>query len=110
MVERELLITTNTYSNVNIFESNMKEIYKCAKCGEVFEEDLPVSELRVKYTPGRGYTHYLTKPGFVERRMAIGKANNDRLWEEVYEKYDGISDLHDFVDWLKEYYIVPEKI
>lgn len=82
----------------------------CNECGEVFGGDLPVAELRAKYTSGQGYSHYLTKPGFVERRMAIGKANNDKLWDELYNEYDGVSDLHDFVDWLKKYYIAPEKI
>lgn len=69
----------------------------CKKCGQMFDGNMVVEEL-------------LTKPGFVERRMALGKANNNKQWDKIYEDYKGVSDLHDFVDWLKANYIAPEKI
>jgi len=53
---------------------------------------------------------FQTKPGFVERRMTLGKLNNDKQWDEIYESYSGVSDLHDFIDWLKQNYIAPERI
>ena len=69
----------------------------CKSCGEIFDGDMPASELT-------------TKPGFVERRMAQGKANNDRTWDSIYSEYKEVSNLYDFIDWLKANYIAPEKI
>lgn len=69
----------------------------CKSCGNIFDGDMLASDLP-------------TKPGFVERRMAQGKANNDKMWDSIYNEYKGVSDLHDFVDWLKTNYIVPEPI
>jgi hypothetical protein len=56
------------------------------------------------------FPDFETKPGFVERRMKQGKENNDRIWDQIFESYNGVSDLHNFVDWLKVNYIAPEKI
>jgi hypothetical protein len=62
---------------------------------------------------------FQTKPGFVERRMALGKHNNDKLWDEIYEEYSTeqyppfggpFTDALSFIDWLKQNYIVPERI
>ena len=62
---------------------------------------------------------FQTKPGFVERRMALGKLNNDKLWDKIYEEYSNeqyplfggpFTDALSFIDWLKQYYIVPERI
>jgi len=83
----------------------------CNDCGEIFEGNMSV-ELFVTEAN-------LTKPGFVERRMKQGKANNDKLWNEIYEEYSTeqyppfggpFTDTLSFIDWLKQYYIVPEKI
>ena len=74
----------------------------CNDCGEIFEGNMSV-ELFVTEAN-------LTKPGFVERRMKQGRANNDKLWDQIFESYNGVSDLHNFVDWLKINYIAPEKI
>lgn len=91
----------------------------CISCGEVFDGNMPVAELKAKYTPGEGYSHYLTKPGFVERRMALGKANNDKQWDEIYSEYSTeqyppfggpFTDALSFIDWLKQNYIAPERI
>jgi hypothetical protein len=91
----------------------------CNICGTTFDGNLPVAELKAKYTPNEGYSHYLTKPGFVERRMALGKLNNDKLWDEIYSEYSTeqypafggpFTDALSFIDWLKQYYIVPERI
>jgi transcription elongation factor Elf1 len=91
----------------------------CNECGTTFDGNIPVVELKAKYTPGEGYSHYLTKPGFVERRMALGKHNNDKLWDEIYSEYSTeqypafggpFTDALSFIDWLKQNYIVPEKI
>jgi len=60
-----------------------------------------------------------TKPGFVERRMALGKLNNNKLWDEIHEEYSKeqyppfggpFTDALSFIDWLKQNYIAPEKI
>lgn len=69
----------------------------CNECGQMFDGDMVVEEL-------------VTKPGFVERRMAQGKASNDRQWDKIYEDYNGVHNLHEFVDWLKANYIAPTKI
>ena len=62
---------------------------------------------------------FQTKPGFVERRMALGKANNNKMWDEIYDEYSTdqypafggpFTDSLSFIDWLKEYFIAPEKI
>ena len=91
----------------------------CTSCGEVFDGDIPVAELKTRYTPGKGYSQYLTKPGFVERRMALGKHNNDKQWDEIYEEYSKeqyppfggpFTDALSFIDWLKQNYITPERI
>jgi hypothetical protein len=64
----------------------------------------------VKQNQEMGLYDFPTKPGFVERRMKLGKITNYKAWDELYESYKGVSDLHDFLDWLKENYIAPEKI
>jgi len=56
------------------------------------------------------FPDFETKPGFVERRMAQGRAINNGMWDKIYQEYSGVSDLHDFIDWLKQNYIAPEKI
>jgi len=62
---------------------------------------------------------FQTKPGFVERRMALGKLNNDKLWDEIYSEYSNeqyppfggpFTDALSFIDWLKQNYISPERI
>jgi transcription elongation factor Elf1 len=91
----------------------------CNICGTTFDGNLPVAELKAKYTPNEGYSHYLTKPGFVERRMALGKLNNDKLWDKIHEEYSNeqyppfggpFTDALSFTDWLKQNYIAPERI
>jgi len=66
-----------------------------------------------------GSDDFQTKPGFVERRMALGKLNNDKLWDEIHEEYSKeqyppfggpFTDALSFIDWLKQNYIVPERI
>jgi hypothetical protein len=56
------------------------------------------------------FPDFETKPGFVERRMAQMHEINDHQWNNIYDLYDGTSDLHEFIDWLKANYIAPEKI
>ena len=91
----------------------------CLPCEKFWDNDIPMPEVKIKYTPGEGYSPYLTKPGFVERRMVLGKHNNDKLWDEIYEEYSKeqyppfggpFTDALSFIDWLKQYYIVPERI
>ena len=62
---------------------------------------------------------FQTKPGFVERRMALGKHNNDKQWNEIYSEYSTeqyppfggpFTDALSFIDWLKQNYIAPERI
>lgn len=79
----------------------------CIECGEVFDGDMPASQLKANSVT---YVDFPTKPGFVERRMAQMREINDHQWNNIYDLYDGTSDLHDFIDWLKQNYIAPEKI
>ena len=78
----------------------------CNICGTTFDGNMPVAELT-------------TKPGFVERRMALGKLNNDRLWNKIHDEYSNeqyppfggpFTDALSFADWLKQNYIAPERI
>ena len=34
----------------------------------------------------------------------------DTTWDEVYSEYTGVSDLHDFVEWLKENFKTPNRL
>ena len=79
----------------------------CNECGEFFEEQ------------DTEPTEFQTKPGFVERRMALGKLNNDKLWDEIYSEYSNeqyppfggpFTNALSFIDWLKQNYISPNKI
>lgn len=68
-----------------------------------------------------------TKPGFVEKRIEqVGpdgayEHNGDwdatlmdgleyESWDEIYEDYVGEADLHEFVQWLKDNFQVPNKL
>lgn len=66
-----------------------------------------------------GLMDFQTKPGFVERRMALGKANNDKQWDEIYDEYSSdqypafggpFTNALEFIVWLKQNYIAPERI
>lgn len=74
----------------------VKDVW-CRECGTTFDGNMPVAEPT-------------TKPGFVERRMAQMQAINDRKWNDIYDSYRGTSDLHDFIDWLKQNYVSPKNI
>lgn len=111
----------------------MENIYKCPKCDEQENlhfnydynqqhrpiKDVLCNECGTTFDGNMSVDALLTKPGFVERRMALGKFNNDKLWDEIYSEYSTeqypafggpFTDALSFIDWLKQYYIVPERI
>lgn len=108
-------------------------LYECSKCGETvnlhYNYDYTKAERPVidflcnecgQYSkPFQTIDELMTKPGFVERRMALGKLNNDKLWDEIYSEYSNeqyppfggpFTDALSFIDWLKQNYISPERI
>jgi hypothetical protein len=110
----------------------------CNFCGEYFDGDMSVSDLRARYNEDTRLFAFLEKEANISDDFQIGpdgayehtewdntlmdglhdeefpdfesNIDNDKMWDQIYESYRGISDLHNFVDWLKVNYIAPEKI
>ena len=116
---------TSGYDSIPLHPGNLDEIWDGKVIEfEIVKENVDTGALEAPYIKVK-YAKlidrdYQTKPGFVERRMALGKHNNDKLWDEIYSEYSKeqyppfggpwTTDALSFIDWLKQYYIVPERI
>ena len=74
---------------------------KCSECGKSLDDP-----------------NLITKPGFVEKRMKLMEEHNNKVWDELYEEYlreqyppfgGPFTQAMSFFDWLKQYYIIPER-
>jgi hypothetical protein len=80
------------------------------------DDDFPEPSDALKSAKERYYRH--TSP-YISDDFQIGPdgayENIDdtpehTTWDEVYSEYTGISDLHDFVEWLKNNFKTPNRL
>jgi len=100
----------------------------CTKCEETFDRNMPASELPklpiishdFQIGPNGAYEAievpcefcgHTINLAFEDTCMKCGKSHfeDPNSWNNIYESYKGISDLHDFVKWLNKNYYPPTK-